>query len=97
MQHRNDVLLEGTSHAWIYDLDHLLEDLRDFHVITENAHDYAHERIQNLWILNPVEQSLPQKHSTLQTKLMASLTPRLFLLKLSMIFSKYWSISIFSL
>lgn len=97
MENSDDIFLKGAGDARVDDFDDLLEYPWYFWVVPKYAHDDTDKRIQSFWILYPVEQSLAKIISTLQTKLMTSLTPMLFLLRLSINFSKYWSIRILSL
>lgn len=87
LQNSYDLKLKRGDDVWAYSFCHLLEYLSDFQVVAKNIDDHAHERIKLLLVLNSVQQSLNNKSFTLQMCPIASLTPTVFLLRLSMNFS----------
>lgn len=87
LQNSYDLKLKRGDDVGAYSFCHLLEYLSDFQVVAKNIDDHAHERIELLLVLNSVQQSLNNKSFTLQMCPIASLTPTVFLLRLSMNFS----------
>lgn len=87
LQNSYDFELKRGDDVGAYSFCHLLEYLSDFQVVAKNIYNHAHERIELFLVLNSVQQSLNNKRITLQICPIASLTPTVFLLRLSMNFS----------